>query len=395
MVHRSFMPSASQKWFFTLLSIFLLASTHLWSGCSDAPSNEVTIEERDGVTYVTNTGTRVWNDHDAAPIQFTLEQSFGAENEPEEAMLATVRGIVVDADGIVYVLDEGNNRLIAFNPDGSLLWSVGRAGEGPGEFNGAFGMVSDGDSTIYISNQRSTRIDAWSTDGTFIESVNLSEMELMGTIASYVDGMLVLSGWAQGGLQRFHFVDPTRWTHERTVDIDIGLELHDRFYVNVETFPYEDGFWLGHIDTYQIGYYTPDGTLQKRIERPVFNDDLVGGVMARDERSWTIYSNVSAPRVLSDGSLIVTSSWPANVSNPVQHFEQSRSPDAPETIWASALDLFTPEGHFRGRLQWEDSGGRSSIPGLGRLHTTGPNGALYTSTTSPFPHVRRYAVTIE
>lgn len=397
MIPLNFMPSASQKWSFIVFFTFLLASPYLWSGCSDAPSNgvKVTVEERDGVTYVTNTGTRVWDDHDAAPIQFTLEESFGAENEPEEAMIATVRGIVVDAAGIVYVLDQGNNRLVAFNPDGSLRWSVGREGEGPGEFNGAFGMVSDGDSTLYISNQRSTRIDAWSTDGTFIESVNLSEMELMGTIASYVDGMLVLSGWAQGGLQRFHFVDPTRWTLERTVDIDIGLELHDRFYVNVETFPYENGFWLGHIDTYQIGYYPPDGTLQKRIERPFFNDDLVGGVMARDERSWTIYSNVSAPRVLSDGSLIVTSSWPANVSNPVQHFEQSRSPDAPETIWASALDLFAPDGRFRGRLLWEDTYERGAIPDIGRIQTIGPDGALYTTTTVPFPQVRRYAVTID
>ncbi len=142
--------------------------------------------------------------HDTAPIQFELEQTFGVENEPEEAMLARLRGLVMDAEGRVYVLDHGNNRLVAFNPDGSLRWSAGREGEGPGEFSNAYGMAGDGDGRLYVSNQMNGRIDAWTTEGTFVESVNLSEMELRGSVKSYFDERLMLSGWASGGLQRFH-----------------------------------------------------------------------------------------------------------------------------------------------------------------------------------------------
>lgn len=379
-----------------LLAPFLiLFVTALWAGCGGPSSDDVTIEERDGVTYVTNTGTTVWDDHDAAPIQFELEQTFGVNDEPEEAMLASLRGIVVDAEGMVYVLDRGNNRLVGFNPDGSMRWSAGREGEGPGEFSNAYGMAGDGDGRLYVTNQGSTRIDIWTTDGTFVESVNLSEMELRGSVKSYVDDQLMLSGWASGGLQRFHFVDPTNWTLERTIEIDVGMDLHERFSVGVGVTPHESGFWLGHVNDYALGYYAPDGTLQKRIERPAMSENLVGGVMAEDERAWTIYSGISSPHVLPDDHLIVSSWWPANVKDPNQHFEQSLGDNAPETVWASALDLFAPDGRFRGRLLWEDTYERGAIPDIGRIQTIGPDGALYTTTTVPFPQVRRYAVTVD
>ena len=379
----------------TLHPLGALLLLTLLVGCGDASSDEVTIEERDGVTYVTNTGTTVWDDHDAAPVQFTLEQTFGADEAPEEAMLANARSIVVDDDGVVYVLDQGNNRLVAFNPDGSVRWSAGREGEGPGEFNGAFGMVGDGDGTLYVSNQRSTRIDRWTTDGTFVESVNLSEMELMGSVTSYVDSLLMLSGWASGGLQRFHFVDPTNWMLVRTIEIDIGMDLHERFSVNAGVTPHENGFWLGHVNDYTLGYYTPDGTLQKQIERPVVSDDLVGGVMSQDERSWSIYSGVSSPHVLSDGHLIVSSWWPVDMKNPDQHFQQSIDNNTSEAVWARAIDLFAPDGRFRGRMQWEDTNRSAAIPDMGRPHTIGPNGDLYTTASMPFPQVRRYTVSVE
>lgn len=374
------------------LSALLLLT--LLVGCGDASSDDVTIEERDGVTYVTNTGTTVWDDHDGAPVQFTLEQTFGADEAPEEAMLANASSIVVDDDGGVYVLDQGNNRLVAFNPDGPVRWSAGREGEGPGEFSRAYGMAGDEDGHLYVSNQSNSRIDVWTTDGTFVESVGIDELDVRGSVTAYANGSLILSRSAFGdNPQQLHFINPDTWTHKRTVESDFDLDLPDGMGVGGGISVHDDHLWVSHVRAYQLRQYTLDGTPTRQIDRP--NIDTIIGPGIYEEGvtrvMMRVYGYLGAPAVLPNGHMLVASSWPTNVQNPNQHVQQSVNGNAEDPIPASAVDLFDPEGRFRGRLQWEETG----TPDIGRIQTVGPNGNLYTTASMPFPQVRRYTVSVE
>ncbi|PEN05693.1 hypothetical protein CRI93_12355 [Longimonas halophila] len=376
-----------------LAPFFILFATALWAGCGGSSSGDVTIEERDGVTYVTNTGTTVWEDHDAAPIQFELEQTFGAEETPEEAMLADVRGVVVDAEGAVYVLDYGNNRLVAFNPDGSLRWSAGREGEGPGEFSNAYGMAGDGDGRLYVSNQMNSRVDIWTTDGTFVESIGIDELDVRGSVTAYANGHLILSRSAYGGdPQKLYFIDTDTWTHDRTVEVDFDLDLPDGMGVGGGVSVYDEHLWVSHVTAYQLRQYTLNGTQTRQIDRPNI-DTIMGPGVFQGEGStmMRMYGYLGAPAVLPNGHMLVASSWPTNVQDPNEHTEQSANDNAEDPIPASAIDLFDPEGRFQGRLLWEEM----RTPGIGRIQTTGPEGTLYTTVSTPFPQVRRYAVTVD
>jgi hypothetical protein len=135
--------------------------------CNPAAEWGGTIEERDGVVYVSNPAAGLWAEREARPLRFELEQSYGSDGFPEEAMLGNPFGLGVAADeqSNVYVLDPQIARLIAFAADGSVRWTAGRAGEGPGELNRPSGLALSGDGTIAIMNQGRTRIDLWSTDG--------------------------------------------------------------------------------------------------------------------------------------------------------------------------------------------------------------------------------------
>lgn len=94
----------------------------LW-GCQ---AQENITEVRDGVTYVTNPRHGSHQDQATAPLRFELEQVFGAEEEPRQALLFGIASVVTDDQGTVYVLDTRDNRLVAFNPDGSVRWQTGR-----------------------------------------------------------------------------------------------------------------------------------------------------------------------------------------------------------------------------------------------------------------------------
>src|SRR5690606_31253208 len=104
------------------------------SACSNGSGgrHDVVIDEIDGVTYVHNSTPIDTTDY---PYRFVLEQVYGAEQEPAEEILASVYSMQIGSDGTLYVLDSGNHRIAAFDESGSLLWSAGSQGQGPGEFN--------------------------------------------------------------------------------------------------------------------------------------------------------------------------------------------------------------------------------------------------------------------
>jgi len=81
----------------------------------------------------------------------------GADAPDESFFYEKFGGVKVDADGSgnLYVLDNGNARIQVFGKDGSFLRSIGREGEGPGEFQipGRFAVNAAGDIAVFDMGQ--------------------------------------------------------------------------------------------------------------------------------------------------------------------------------------------------------------------------------------------------
>ena len=60
--------------------------------------------------------------------------SIGLVEGANEYLFAGINGGALLADGSVVVSDRAHFRIQKFGPDGEHLWSRGREGEGPGEF---------------------------------------------------------------------------------------------------------------------------------------------------------------------------------------------------------------------------------------------------------------------
>jgi hypothetical protein len=67
-------------------------------------------------------------------------------------LLGEVSGLAFDASGRLYVADFQEPRIVVFDPTGRHLATIGRKGEGPGEFTAPTGPVFGPDGALYVRN---------------------------------------------------------------------------------------------------------------------------------------------------------------------------------------------------------------------------------------------------
>ena len=78
-------------------------------------------------------------------VALVPETSIGEMEGPEEYLFGSVRAIAVDDDYSVYVLDGQARHVRVFDSAGTYVETLGRGGEGPGEFQVPIGIaISDG-----------------------------------------------------------------------------------------------------------------------------------------------------------------------------------------------------------------------------------------------------------
>jgi hypothetical protein len=118
-----------------------------------------------GIPRVSNSGPTAWPD--SASAKLVEEARFsGDEGTPSE--LGDPSGIAVDEGGRVYVVERKPATIKVFSPDGKLIRTVGREGEGPGEFRVGFIAVRGG--FVVLQDPQVARTSVWDTAGTFLRS---------------------------------------------------------------------------------------------------------------------------------------------------------------------------------------------------------------------------------
>jgi hypothetical protein len=87
------------------------------------------IDTRDGVTHVVNPETPA-----EEASTFELRELWRVGGYDEAIMFGVINELLHDEDGNIYLLDQQLNEIMVFDADGEYLQSLGRSGEGPGEF---------------------------------------------------------------------------------------------------------------------------------------------------------------------------------------------------------------------------------------------------------------------
>jgi DNA-binding beta-propeller fold protein YncE len=77
-------------------------------------------------------------------------------------------GLAVDASGIIYVADAGDNTIKKLSATGQLLATWGKTGSAPGELSWPQGVAVDTQGNVYVADSNNSRIEKFSSTGTLL-----------------------------------------------------------------------------------------------------------------------------------------------------------------------------------------------------------------------------------
>jgi DNA-binding beta-propeller fold protein YncE len=124
--------------------------------------------------------------------------SIGVLEGDSNLMFHNPYGVAVDGEGNIYVLDGGNFRIQKFDKKGKYLLSIGRKGQGPGEFLNCFDFDLDEKGNIVLFDSQNSRVSKFSPDGKYSDSIKLGFPARQGTVDS--DGNIYLYAQHKGKL---------------------------------------------------------------------------------------------------------------------------------------------------------------------------------------------------
>lgn len=137
------------------------------------------VETVDGVRVVHNEKGGLWGQ--APEVALDLVRKIGdVETEDEHVAFNYPNDVAVDKDGIIYVLDAGNTRIQKFGPDGRYLATIGRKGQGPGEFIMPDGLDIDKDGNLVVGDTAQSRLHIIIGGGRDARAVILKDERVYG-----------------------------------------------------------------------------------------------------------------------------------------------------------------------------------------------------------------------
>ncbi len=148
------------------------------------------VETVNGVRLVHNRGKGLWGKKPAITLEPVRKLGDIDSLDPNTAFYMPA-AVALDSAGNIYVLDTGNNRIQKFSADGKFLASLGRFGQGPGEFNYPSWLDIDEAGHLYVTDPFNERIQVLTADGKELRTVRFTEGQI-GNVFVRGDGRLIM-----------------------------------------------------------------------------------------------------------------------------------------------------------------------------------------------------------
>jgi hypothetical protein len=242
------------------------------------------IETVNGVRVVHNEKGGQWGANPAVKLE--LIRTIGGLDAEENLSFNEPSDIVRDSAGNLYILDSGNNRIQKLDSEGKFIKTIGRKGQGPGEFQAAFSMDIDNEDNLFVFDVRSRRIEVLSSEGKPLRTIkfrafSMSQIRLLKT-GLIVRGGSLDFGIVMGTLKKLpkllEVADQGGRTKlacgEATDYGDGNTDWHaNRFDFDTDA---EKNICLSFQSQNRIEKYAPDGKLLWRADRPLnYRTDVI------------------------------------------------------------------------------------------------------------------------
>ena len=119
------------------------------------------------------------------------ERAYGWLAGAPDSEFSYVVGVVHGPDGSIAVADQTLGTITVLAGDGRVVATLGREGDGPGEFRRLAGIVPDGEGRLVAFDGEHQRLSEWTLDGSLVEDTRLlraGDDRLMGEIGRFANG---------------------------------------------------------------------------------------------------------------------------------------------------------------------------------------------------------------
>jgi hypothetical protein len=179
-----------------LLTRFVpLLTPALMFGCVGSSDSTESQGEFAGAQIVENETPR-WSEAEVWRVSDVPVLTIGSSTGADAYMLFQVPGAVRLSDKSIVIANGGTNEIRWFDSTGAFVRSVGRHGEGPGEFNRIAALLRGLADTVFVWDQRLQRVSVFSPSGTHVRTVRRTSTEYPWAtpLGLFGDGTFVLDG---------------------------------------------------------------------------------------------------------------------------------------------------------------------------------------------------------
>lgn len=232
------------------------------------------VKEMDGdVVVVKNPKDPVRISNYTQEVKLTEELCIGHDVPEGEYVFAALRALQVDDAGDIIILDWKDNLIKVFNPDGHLIHSFGKHGQGPGEIQSPSRLYLKDGKLIALMDSGNNRYSLYTKNGDCLKEIDMGKYRVFRTIPDsrdYVYGdRLEFSGDPIPSAQLLR-ISPDFNDAEIIVEYQIvsrfGIfgAVFDRLAYAVAS---DDRFLWGRSTKYVIHILNPDGEEIRRIQK--------------------------------------------------------------------------------------------------------------------------------
>lgn len=362
-------------------------------------SDDYSVKLIDGITYYNNSFMTPINLSESKQFSLKLEQAYGKEFESDE-LLGMVKFITTDTNDNVYIFDSMNMKLLKYNVDGELLWSVGSKGQGPGDFGWVNGLVFDGIEKLYISNFRGTRIDIYNLDGMFLESVlvelfNIKKLKLVGVFSGkYILGISSPRKMESYTIHKsiiyiFEFKDGLSLVNSFAFNEELNFEVPIGMQISPQVSICDSLIAVTSLDDFSIWYFNIYGELIRKLSKDSPFVTRTCFYVEGDRHMMAGLGVLQAPILLKNNFELIWSFSTEGVNDPDLFMKKRAEGKGSKLTFINMIDVFTPESKLVSSII-----GKSRFPDFGWPITVDQKGFLYTYNENPFPRVLKYKIMI-
>jgi len=164
------------------------------------------IEEVDGVTFVRNPQEGLWDLNGEANVSILKERQIGELDGPEEFLFVYITDIAVNSKGDFYVADRQLNEVRKFNKCGEYILTLGRFGQGPGEFQSVSVISVNNKDELIVFDGMMGRISVFSDNGELIVTTKklLENSWIDPTKIFEMENRYIILGQINSSVKLFH-----------------------------------------------------------------------------------------------------------------------------------------------------------------------------------------------